>query len=106
SAGGHALLEYLELPAADRGKHVTESVVVADLRVLVVRRRIAGLGRQLARMRRQRTVRGDQHAAASGGDDLVAVERVDACSTKSARRATLVRSAERLGRILDEGYLV
>jgi hypothetical protein len=45
--------------------------------VLVVRRGIARLGGELARVLDQRFVGRDQHAAAGGGDDLVAVEGED-----------------------------
>ena len=74
----HALFEHLELAAADARPARCSAVVVADLRVLVVRRGIARLGGQLARVVDQLSVVGDQHAAARGGDDLVAVEGEDA----------------------------
>jgi len=94
------------LPAADGGQHVAQPVVVADLRVLVVRRRIARLGRKLARMVDQPLVGRDQHAAARGGDDLVAVEREGAHQAEGARRPPFVRGAQRLGCILDHRHVV
>ena len=46
----------------------------------------------------------DQHAAAAGGDDLVAVERERrALAERAGLRATVGR-AERLGRILDQRH--
>ena len=46
--------------------------------MLVVRSRVPGLGGQLAGMGDEVSVVGDPHAAARGGDDLVAVEGEDA----------------------------
>ena len=73
----HPIIQDAQLPATDGGEDVAQPVVGADLRVLVVRRGIARLGGELAGVVNQRFVGRDQHAAAGGGDDLVAVEGED-----------------------------
>jgi hypothetical protein len=70
--------------------------------MLVVCGRLAGLGGELAGMRDQRRVLGHEHAAARRGDDLVAVERVDAGAAESPGRPPIVGGAERLGRVFHE----
>ena len=66
--------QVLELGPTERSQDVGQPVVVADLGVLVVGRRLAGLGGQIPGPLGQVGVGGDQHAPAAGGDDLVAVE--------------------------------
>ena len=55
-------------------------------------------------MRDQAPVLGDEHAAAPGRDDLVAVERVDAGLADGSRRATVIGGTQRLRGVLDQGY--
>src|SRR5216110_2279044 len=64
---------------------------------------VARLRRQGPRAPRQRLVVRQDHPAASGGDDLVAVERETAHGAVRAHAAPLVRGAQRLGRVLHEG---
>ena len=91
-----------QLAAPDGGEQVAHPVVEADLRVLVVRRRLARLRRQVAGPLDERGIVGHEHAAAARGDDLVAVEREDARSRRSAPAARPRYVApERLGRVLD-----
>ncbi len=84
-----------------------------------MRGRVAGLSRELADVFDQRLIRRDQHAAARGGDDLVAIEGEDAGPAAGPRRLPIqavaglrptrrppVRRAQRLGRILDDGDVV
>ena len=74
-------------PRPTRGEQVAHAVVEADLAVLVVRRRIARLRGQVPRaFDRASGVVGHQHAAAAGGDDLVAVEREHADARRTSRR--------------------
>ena len=63
-----------ELGATEGGQEVGEAVVVADLLVLVPRHRLARLRRELAGVRHQIAVVAQQHPAAGGRHDLVAVE--------------------------------
>ena len=60
-----------------------------------MRRRLTRLGRELAGAIHQRRVVRDQHAAARRGDDLVAVERVDADPSEGAAGTALVPGTER-----------
>src|SRR5690606_40182949 len=71
------LVEYPQLPAPDRREQVAQAVVVADHRVLVVRRRVPRLRRQKASPVDPFLAVGDQRPAPAGGDDLVAVEGED-----------------------------
>jgi hypothetical protein len=89
-----------------RSQDVAQAVVVADLRVFVVGRGVASLGSQLAGVLDKLLVRRDQHTAAGGGDDLVAVEGEDARLAEDARRAVVVGRAQGLGRVLDQGHVV
>ncbi len=95
-------LEHRQLPPGDRGQEVAQPVVVADLRVFVVRGRVAGLGGQEAGPAAQLGVVAGEHPAAAGGDDLVAVEGEAANPPERARRTAAVRRAERFGGVLDD----
>jgi len=71
------------------------------------------MGRGLARLGGERAHPGDvlrrvaqQHAAAPGGDELVAVEGEDAEAADRSRVAPFVGGAEGLGGVLDERDLV
>ncbi len=67
-----------ELSQSDAGGDIAEAVVITDGGMLVVRGGVTSLSGQEASLLRQLGVIGDQHAAATGGDDLVAVEGMDA----------------------------
>ena len=67
-----------ELPKSDTGGDIAEAVVIPDGRMLVMGSGVTSLGRQEASLLRQLGVIGDEHAASAGGDDFVAVERMDA----------------------------
>src|ERR1039457_3870616 len=71
----NAEVEDFELAAADAGEHVAHAVVVAELGVFVSEAGIAGLLRPESRLFDPGGVGGDEHSAAGGSDDLVAVER-------------------------------
>src|SRR5690606_22466855 len=73
---------------------VAQAVVVADERVLVVRRRIPHLRRQKARPVDPFLAVGDQRPASARGDDLVAVEGEDRQVPEDPRRPALVRRPE------------
>ena len=96
----------LQLAAADRREQVAQPVVVADLRVLVVRRRIARLRREVARALDDVAPVRHEHAAAAGRDDLVAVERERRALAERAGLLAAVGGAERLGGVLDQRHAV
>jgi len=52
----HPVGQHLQLAAAHGGEQVAQAVVVADLRVLVVRGRVARLGGEFKRMINQRFI--------------------------------------------------
>ena len=97
-------LQIGELGPAQRRKEVGEPVVVADARVLVVRRRVAGLGREPAGLVRPFRVVGDHRPSPAGGDDLVPVEGKGGHRPEAAGRLPLVGGAERLGGVGDQGH--
>ena len=68
-------------------QQVGQPVVEADLGVLVVRDRLARLGGQVAGARDQVRVVAQQHPAAGGGHDLVAVERQRGGAARTSRPA-------------------
>jgi hypothetical protein len=88
-------------------RDVREAVVVADLVVPVLGARQASLGRQVFGPLRQRWVVRRQHATTTGGDDLVAVERITTNLTNRAdvfarERPAAETRTERLGGIFDQ----
>ena len=84
---GHPVVEHLQLPSPDAGQHVAHAVVVAHLGVVVGPAGIARLGGPEPRLLHPLAVVGDQHSAAGGGDDLVAVERERAHRRDASRPA-------------------
>ena len=96
----------LELRAPERGEDVAHPVVEADLEVLVVGDRLAGLRRELAGVLDEVAVLRDEHPAAARRDDLVAVERERGRGALSARGRAAIRRPERLGGVLDEDDVV
>ena len=70
--------------------------------MLVVGEGVPGLGGQEAGPVDQLGGVGHQHAAAAGGDDLVAVEREDAGPAERAGRPAPVGGAQGLGGVLDQ----
>src|SRR6185437_4124250 len=103
---GNAIAQHAQLPAADGREHVAHPVVVADFRMLVMRRRVARLRGELERVRHQPRVIAHEHPSATRGDDLVPVEREYARTAEGADGATPVGGAERFGGVLDERDLV
>ncbi len=73
-AAGEQLGELLELGDAERGRDVRQAIVEADLVVVVGPPGQPGLGRQVAGSTREGLLVGDEHPAAAGRDELVAVE--------------------------------
>ena len=78
AATGDFARETGELPKSDAGGDVTEAVVISDGGMLVVRSGVTSLGRQEASLLGEFGIIGDEHAPSTGGDDLVAVEGMDA----------------------------
>ncbi len=74
-ASGDSAVEPHQLTASEGGQEIAETVVVAQLRVLVVGRRFSGLAGQVARALDQLGRCRHEHSSAAGGDDLVSIER-------------------------------
>ena len=85
----HPLVEHRHLPAANRCADVAHAVVVANLGMLVVGRRITRLGRQKPRLLHPIGAVRQQSAAAGGGDDLIAVEAQNTDVTEAAARLAI-----------------
>ncbi len=100
------LVELAQLAGAEGRQEVAEPVVEAHLGVLVVQHRLPGLRGEVAGPLDQRGVVGDEHAAAAGGDDLVAVEREHRHEAEAARGPAVVGGAEGLGGVLDQDHVV
>jgi hypothetical protein len=69
-------------------------------------RGVAGLGGQLAGVVNKPQVVRNQHAAAGGGDDFVAVEGKDAGFAEDPGRIAFVSRPQRFGRILNHRHAV
>ena len=89
---------------AEGGQEVGQAVVVADLGVLVVGRRLAGLGGQVTGPFGDPPVVAEEGAAGGGGDDLVAVERQDTGGAERAGRAAGEGGPEGLGGVLHDRH--
>src|SRR5690606_30592826 len=87
------------------GEQVAHPVVVADGRMLVVRRWIPRLCRQETSALHPLGPIGEQHPPTAGGDDLVAVEGKRRQRPLSAGRLPPVRGTQRFSRVLDDGHL-
>src|SRR5690606_3772981 len=96
----------LELAEADSSEDVAQAIIVADLRMLVVRCGGAGLSRQLACPFDQVLGIRNEHPAAGRGDDLVAVEREYPGVPHRTGRTPLVRRTKCLRSILYHCDLV
>jgi len=78
-------------------------VIEPDLRVLVVRRRVARLSGELARVLDPVLVAGGEHAPAARSVITLLPLKEKACEvTLRPRGLVAVRRTERLGRVLDE----
>ena len=95
-----------QLTEADGGADVAEAIIVSEDGVLVVRRRVARLAGEEARLSGELGIFGDEHAAAGGGDDLVAVEGVDACEAEGPGTTVAIGGAQGLGRVLNQLHAV
>lgn len=98
---GDVGVEHGHLPAADAGADVRHAVVVADLLVLVIGERLAGLRGEEHRPASGLVVGDDQRTAARGGNHLVAVERQRTQCPERAALAPLELRAKGLGGILQ-----
>jgi len=101
-----ARLERAQLTAAHRGVEVAHAVVEPDLAMLVPRSRLPRLRREVTCVGDDRLVIGRQRAAATGGHDLVAVERQDRHPAVASGRLAVALRAQRLGGILDQWHAV
>lgn len=94
--------EARELAKADAGRDVAEAVVIADGGMFVMRSRVAGLGGEETRLLGELGVIGDEHAATAGGDDLIAVEGMDAGEAEGTGRGFAIGRAKRFGGIFNQ----
>ena len=94
--------ETSELPKSDAGGDIAEPVVIPDRRMLVMRSGVTGLGRQEASLLGEFGIIGDKHAPSTGGDDLVAVERMDAGQTERAGRGFAISRAQGFGGVFNQ----
>src|SRR5437867_4282932 len=74
--------------------------------MLIVRRRIAGLGREMAGPIHELAPMRYEHPASARRDDLVTVEGERGTLAKAAGRPTLARGAQRLRRILYDRHVM
>ena len=103
----HLRVEPGQLAAANRREQVAQAVVVANVFVLVVRRRLPGLRRQVARPIDDVAAVRDEHAAAAGRDDLVAVERERrAVAERTRLPATAQVAPSAFGGVFDQRHAV
>ena len=91
-----------ELPAADPRHDIAHPIVITDLLVLVPRVRLSGLRGPKPGLGDARLIVGQQHSAAGGRDDLVAVEGDGIVGTEISRLNSLVCGAQRLGDVLNQ----
>ena len=103
---GDLARQSLQLPPPDRGEEIAHPVVEAHLPVLVVRRRVARLRREVTGPFDEHGIVGHEHAAATRGHDLVAVEREHPERAEAAGGPPVVRGAQCLGRVLDHRHAV
>ena len=95
-----------ELAESDAGRDIAEAVVIPDGRMFVMRSGIARLGGEEARLLGQFRVIGDEHAATTGGDNLVTVEGMDAGQAERARRGLSISGTEGFGSIFNQFHAV
>jgi len=74
-----------ELAKADAGRNITQAIIIPDGGMLIVRSGVAGLGSEEARLLGQFGIIGNEHTAATGGDDFVAVKGMDASESERTR---------------------
>ena len=99
---GDVFFEVGHLAADDSRDDVAHAVVVADFLVLVPRGGLAALGAPLAYLVGVFLAVGEEHAAATSGDNLVSVEADGAVVAELAGLHALVGGAEAFGRVFDE----
>ena len=105
------IFQTLQLGQAQAGLHVGHAVVVAHLIVQKLQYVGLGLGGQMLGVLGPVSVVGHDHAARTGGDDLVAVEAVTADIADGARKLTGKRpggaaGAQGLGGILNQNQVI
>src|SRR5262245_9573382 len=71
----HSLVEHSTLPPPNISQQIAQPIVVADLRMLIMRKWVAGLGCQKTSPIGPILARSHQHSAGTSGNDLVAIER-------------------------------
>src|SRR5205085_12308998 len=89
-----AFVENFKLPAQDAGEDVAHAVIVTQFAVQVIETGIAGLRAPVANFLGVLFIGRHEHATASAGDDLVAVEGKDAGVAEGSDGAFFVKCAE------------
>ena len=102
----HAQRQHLHLPAPNARADVAHAVVVADFLVLVPRRVLARLRGELQCVLRLIRRPAQQHTAAGGGNDLVAIEGQASELAEGAALLSVVCGTKRLGCVLDQGNVM
>lgn len=103
---GDVLFEVGHLAAYHSSDDVAHAVVVADFFVLVPRGGLAALGAPLAHLLGVVLAVGEEHAAATAGDNLVSVEADGAVVAKVAGLLALVACTEAFGGVFDKEGVV
>jgi len=92
----------LQLGTSQRGQQVRHAVVVADVGVLVVQHRLAGLGGEVADVGGVPRVVGEHRATTGGGHHLVAVEGHGRQVPVGRGGPAPVHRAQRLGGVVED----
>ncbi len=100
-------IEAPQLSEPERGAHLVETIVVAKTHVAqpggIV---VAALIAQALQEPRTLRIRRDDHPALAGRHLLVGIESEHRRRTERARTLTVMRRADRLARIFDDGEIV
>ena len=96
----------MHLTSSDAGADIAHSVVVTDLLVQIVGEGLARLSCKLEGVARIGFFLAEEHTAARGRDYLVSVEGKNAEFAEGTAGAALIKTAESLGGVLDEGDIM
>src|SRR5215813_12738362 len=99
-------VDLFHLCATERRLDVSQTIVEPDFVVNIFERIVFRLGGQITSALGRGVITRHDHAAAAGGDDLVAVEAEAGDGALAAQHAGLVPRAQRFSRILNDRELV
>ena len=100
------LFQMQQLSSSDSGYHVRHPVVIADGGMLIIAGGIPCLGCQKTGTLNLCFVAAQQHTAAGGGDDFVAVKRKNAIISKGSKLLPFKGASQRFRSILDQRNLM